>query len=76
MCIFCGGACGGIGDMLLPTLATGAGLVMFKIKASKESRKTSDNNQNLEVESTVTKYSKIKSTVKNLPESNKRLNSK
>jgi hypothetical protein len=62
MCIFCGGACGGIGDMLLPTLATGAGLVMFKIKARKESRKASDNNQHIEADSTVTKISKNKSS--------------
>jgi hypothetical protein len=61
MCIFCGGACGGIGDMMLPTLATGAGLVMFKIKARKESRKARDNNQHIEADSTVTKTSKNKS---------------
>jgi hypothetical protein len=62
MCIFCGGACGGIGDILLPTLATGAGLVMFKIKASHESRKAHDQNQNILVESTKKRCGKIKHT--------------
>jgi hypothetical protein len=36
MCIFCGGACGGIGDVLLPTLVTGTGLMMLKLKARRE----------------------------------------
>jgi hypothetical protein len=36
MCIFCGGTCGGAGDMLLPALVTGAGLIVLKIKARRE----------------------------------------
>jgi hypothetical protein len=61
MCIFCGGVCGGIGDILLPTLATGAGLAMFKIKARKESRKTCDNNRHIAADSSVIKITKNKS---------------
>lgn len=39
MCIFCGGTCGGAGDMLLPALVTGAGLVVLKIQAKRASKK-------------------------------------
>ncbi|WP_181213576.1 hypothetical protein [Dehalococcoides mccartyi] len=39
MCIFCGGTCGGAGDMLLPALATGGGLVILKIQAKRELKK-------------------------------------
>ncbi len=39
MCIFCGGACGGAGDMLLPSIAAGAGLVVLKIQAMRASSK-------------------------------------
>jgi hypothetical protein len=53
MCIFCGGTCGGIGDMLLPTMATGVSLVMLKIRASRKSRKTCDQDQDIEVESDI-----------------------
>jgi hypothetical protein len=45
MCIFCGGACGGIGDMLLPTIVTGAGLVVLKIKARRDLHKGHSHNQ-------------------------------
>ena len=38
MCIFCGGACGGVVDMALPSIAAGASLVFFKVKAVKASR--------------------------------------
>jgi hypothetical protein len=75
MCIFCGGACGGIGDMLLPTLATGAGLVMFKIKAQRESRKIHDQDKFIEDESEITKCFKKKSNIKQKI-SNIRLNNK
>ncbi|MDD4924055.1 MAG: hypothetical protein PHF74_04390 [Dehalococcoidales bacterium] len=39
MCIFCGGACGGVVDMALPSIAAGVSLVFFKVKAVKASRK-------------------------------------
>lgn len=39
MCIFRGGACGGVGDVILPTLAAGAGLVMLRIQAKRELKK-------------------------------------
>jgi hypothetical protein len=39
MCIFCGGCCGGVGDMLLPTLVVGTGLVVTKIKVVRDKRK-------------------------------------
>jgi hypothetical protein len=41
MCIFCGGACGGVVDIALPSIAAGASLVFFKVKAVKASRKSS-----------------------------------
>ena len=45
MCIFCGGACGGIGNMLLPTIAAGTGLVVLKIKALRDMHKGHSHNQ-------------------------------
>jgi hypothetical protein len=33
MCIFCGGACGGVGDSLLPLAAAGIPLVVLKIRS-------------------------------------------
>jgi hypothetical protein len=42
MCIFCGGACGGIVDIMLPSVVTGASLVVLKVKAVKASRKPSE----------------------------------
>jgi len=41
MCIFCGGACGGVVDMALPSVAAAASLVVLKVKASKALRKSS-----------------------------------
>ena len=41
MCIFCGGACGGVVDAMLPSVAAAASLVVLKVKASKASRKAS-----------------------------------
>jgi hypothetical protein len=41
MCIFCGGACGGVVDIALPSVAAGASLVFFKVKAVQASRKAS-----------------------------------
>ena len=38
MCIFCGGACGGVVEIALPSVAAGASLVFFKVKAVKASR--------------------------------------
>ncbi len=38
MCIFCGGACGGVVDIALPSIAAGASLVFFKVKAVKASK--------------------------------------
>ncbi len=38
MCIFCAGACGGVVDIALPSVAAGASLVFFKVKAVKASR--------------------------------------
>jgi hypothetical protein len=39
MCIFCGGACGGAGDILLPSIVAGAGLVVLKVQAIRASSK-------------------------------------
>ena len=39
MCIFCGGACGGVGDILLPSIVAGAGLVVLKVQAIRASSK-------------------------------------
>ena len=33
MCIFCGGACGGAGDVLLPVVSVGIPLLALKIRA-------------------------------------------
>ena len=33
MCIFCGGDCGGAGDVLLPVISAGVPLVVLKIRA-------------------------------------------
>ncbi len=41
MCIFCGGACGGVVDIALPSVAAGASLVFFKVKAVQASHKAS-----------------------------------
>jgi hypothetical protein len=41
MCIFCGGACGGVVDVVLPSVAAGASLVFFKVKAVQASHKAS-----------------------------------
>ncbi len=49
MCIFCGGACGGVVDMMLPSVAGAASLLVLKVKAVKESHKSS----NLEEEKPV-----------------------
>ena len=40
MCIFCGGACGGVVDMMLPSVAGAASLLILKVKAAKASRKS------------------------------------
>jgi hypothetical protein len=39
MCIFCGGTCGGGGDIILPYAAIGISLVTLKIQAVRASRK-------------------------------------
>ena len=39
MCIFCGGACGGAGDILLPSIVAGTGLVVLKVQAIRASSK-------------------------------------
>ena len=39
MCIFCGGTCGGVGDVIIPSVAAGASLVTLKIQAMRQSRK-------------------------------------
>lgn len=41
MCIFCGGACGGVVDMMLPSVAGASSLLILKVKAAKASRKSS-----------------------------------
>ncbi len=41
MCIFCGGACGGVVDVVLPSVAGAVSLVILKVKAAKASRKSS-----------------------------------
>jgi hypothetical protein len=41
MCIFCGGACGGVVDIALPSVAAAASLVVLKVKAVKASHKAS-----------------------------------
>jgi hypothetical protein len=33
MCIFCGGACGGAGDVLLPAISAAVPLLTLKIRA-------------------------------------------
>lgn len=38
MCIFCGGACGGVVDVVLPSVAGAASLLFLKVKASKASK--------------------------------------
>jgi hypothetical protein len=40
MCIFCGGACGGVGDSLLPLAAAGIPLVVLKIRSKWASGKS------------------------------------
>lgn len=32
MCIFCGGTCGGVGDMLLPSIVTAGSLVVMRVR--------------------------------------------
>ena len=39
MCVFCGGTCSGVGDILLPSLAAGAGFVILKIQAKRDAKK-------------------------------------
>ena len=39
MCVFCGGTCGGAGDMILPYAAIGVSLVTLKVQAVRASRK-------------------------------------
>jgi hypothetical protein len=39
MCIFCGGACGGVVDSLLPPLVIGIPFVVSKIKSRRAKRK-------------------------------------
>ena len=39
MCIFCGGTCGGGGDMILPYAAIGLSLVTLKVQAVRAFRK-------------------------------------
>jgi hypothetical protein len=47
MCIFCGGACGGAGDVLLPAIAAAVPLLTLKIRAKlmaiKENEQKADN---------------------------------
>ncbi len=51
MCIFCGGACGGAGDILLPSIVAGAGLVVLKVQAIRASKgKNVENTQGEEAE--------------------------
>jgi hypothetical protein len=50
MCIFCAGACGGVVDMILPSVATAASLVVLKVKAVKASRKLSESNDDQPVD--------------------------
>jgi hypothetical protein len=40
MCIFCGGTCGGVGDMLLPSLATVGSLVVMRVRVARACRNT------------------------------------
>jgi len=44
MCIACGGVCGGAGDVVLPSLVIGAGLVVLGVRAKRAaaSRKSGD----------------------------------
>jgi hypothetical protein len=39
MCIFCGGTCGGVGDMILPSATLGISLAVLKIQAVRASHK-------------------------------------
>ena len=39
MCIFCGGACGGAGDLLLSLIVAGVGLVILKVQVIRFSSK-------------------------------------
>lgn len=36
MCIACGGICGGVGDVLLPSMVAGAGLVVLGVRARRQ----------------------------------------
>ncbi|MDD4874539.1 MAG: hypothetical protein PHE15_06180 [Dehalococcoidales bacterium] len=47
---FCAGACGGVVDMILPSVATVASLVGLKVKAVKVSRKLSESNDDQPVD--------------------------
>ena len=49
MCIFCGGACGGVVDMMLPSVAGAASLLILKVKAAKASRKSSKDEEDKRV---------------------------
>jgi len=42
MCIFCGGTCGGVGDMLLPSLVTGASLLVMRIRVNRANHDCDD----------------------------------
>ena len=42
MCLFCGGSCGGSGDMLLISLAAGLGVAIVKVQSIQASRKRKD----------------------------------
>jgi hypothetical protein len=50
MCIFCGGACGGVVDMMLPSVAGAASLLFLKVKAAKASRKPSNDEEEKRVD--------------------------
>jgi hypothetical protein len=39
MCIFCGGTCGGVGDVILPSATLGISLAILKIQAVRASHK-------------------------------------
>lgn len=36
MCIACGGICGGVGDVLLPSMVAGAGLVILGVRVGRK----------------------------------------
>jgi hypothetical protein len=40
MCIFCGGVCGGAGDMLLPSLVAASSLVVMRVRLKHSSAKS------------------------------------